>query len=276
MKRLTRRQALRLGFYGSLAGLGLDAFVIEPRWLQFERHEIPIKGLGKDLDGYRIALLSDVHYPYWIRKDQMDRAAKLAMDFKPDAIVMPGDFIDSKAADHCPDMGPVFSGLRAPDGVLATLGNHDHWCDPDGLNDEFAKHGVVNVENRPLVVSRGSARLALTGVGDKWEGEINWEKALDVPENVPRIVLSHNPDVAEFTPEGARVDLMLSGHTHGGQVRVPFRGAIRLPSEFGNKYEMGLVEGPRHRVYVTRGVGCLRPVRFLCRPEVTGLVLRAA
>ena len=117
--------------------------------------------------------------------------------------------------------------------------------------------------------------LSIGGVGDLWEDAVDFERALGgCPTGTPRLLLSHNPDVAEQLPAGADVDLMLSGHTHGGQVRLPLFGSPFVPSRFGDKYAGGLVRGPRCRVLVSRGVGAtVLPMRFGVRPEIVLLTL---
>ncbi len=125
------------------------------------------------------------------------------------------------------------------------------------------------------MIERNGARLAVGGVGDMWEGIVDVTRAFrDIPANVPRILLSHNPDLAEELSPGIRVDLQISGHTHGGQVRIPFGPAIQVPSRYGDKYSSGLVQGKSHRVYVNRGIASNHGVRFCCPPEVTGITLR--
>jgi predicted MPP superfamily phosphohydrolase len=206
----------------------------------------------------------------------------MAMDFKPDIIAMPGDFVHARndgdtTHQDVPALGSVFAGFGAPDGVIGVLGNHDHWRNAEGVRRELSASPIRLIDNSRIVVTRGASSLALAGLGDLWEGELNFDSALGgLSGNVPVILLEHNPDLAETMPDGYRVDLQLSGHTHGGQVRIPFGPAPVLPSRYGNKYREGLVEGPRHRVYVTRGVGFSSPipVRFFCRPEVTGITLR--
>lgn len=274
-KGVTRRALLR-GAGGLIAAVAFDGLLVEPHALRLERVEVPVKGLAPEFDGFRIAHLSDFHYPLWISRSHLKRARDLALSFRPHAILLTGDYVDGKAADVCPDLTPVLDGLAADDGVYSTRGNHDHWLDPDGVAAELGRLGTTDLENRSIVLSAGGGRLALAGLGDLWEGTVDFTAALgDVAPDVPRVVLCHNPDVAETTPEGVRIDLMLSGHTHGGQVYIPFYGAPNIPSRYGQKYRCGLVHGPHHRVYVTRGVGALRPVRFLCPPEVTAITLRA-
>ena len=258
--------------------MALDAFYIEPDWLSFETVEIPIEDLPDAFDGYRIALMADFQYPRWTDGDFVRKAISMAMEFKPDLVAMAGDFVDLRRGSVCPDLTGLFDATgAAPDGAVGVLGNHDHWISAAGVRRELAEHTPIRlVENTSFLIERGGANIAVGGVGDMWEGVVDPERAFeDVPPDVPRILLAHNPDAANRRIE-TRIDLQLSGHTHGGQVRIPFGPAIKTQSIYGNQFRAGLVEGRHHPVYITRGVCTVRGVRFCCRPEVTGITLRKA
>ena len=135
--------------------------------------------------------------------------------------------------------------------------------------------GVTVLDNACAIVRRDGQSLCIAGVEDPWHGHPSTERALDgLDEDVCRVLLCHNPDYAEEMPARPRVDLMLAGHTHGGQVKIPFGPRPRLPIDY-KKYGAGLVRGPHCPVYVTRGIGMIAPpVRFNCRPEVAIITLR--
>ncbi|MEQ1822256.1 MAG: metallophosphoesterase [Fimbriimonadaceae bacterium] len=272
--KLTRRQFLvRSVMFG--AGLAaVDAFGVEPRFLVRKRTEIAIKGLGAEFDGYRIALLSDFHLPSKSSKSLVQRACAMAMDFRPDLVALPGDFVH-KRDTGVSDFSGYFDQLSAPDGVWATLGNHDHWVDAEAVKEELATNTPIKlIEHKHTLISRGDNRLAVGGVGDLWCGYVNPSTTFrGLSQDVPRILLSHNPDLAENLHSDERIDLQLSGHTHGGEIRFAFTDAPIIPSQYGNKFRSGLCQGKRHRVYVTRGV-CTVFGRFFCPPEVSELILR--
>ncbi|MGI8923617.1 MAG: metallophosphoesterase [Fimbriimonadales bacterium] len=281
---ISRRTLITRGLVAA-AGLSvLDAILVEPRWLALETVEVPIEDLPAPFDGYRIAQLSDFHYPNCISEGFICKAFALTAEFNPDIIALTGDFVHSydraeRDSLPTPSLTGVLAGASAPDGVIGVLGNHDHWFGASGVRAELLKTAVKLLENENLVVRRGSDSIAFSGLGDFWEGEIDLDRTLGaLPPHMPRIVLQHNPDLAEVFPAGYRVDLQLSGHTHGGQIRVPFGPAPLVPSKYGNKYRQGLVQGPRHPVYISRGIGVSSPIplRFWCRPEVSGIILRAA
>jgi predicted MPP superfamily phosphohydrolase len=178
--------------------------------------------------------------------------------------------------------------LKARIGTVAVLGNHDWWQDGDLTQQTFHQVGIPLLDNNRLIVTparrlanTGTEGLALCGVGDLWEDKQDYRRALDgLPARMPRLLLSHNPDVAEeiaFIRSGLRVDLMLSGHTHGGQVHIPLLGTPIVPSQYGQKYAHGLVQGPACPVFISRGIGVSRlPLRIGVSPEVAVLEFMAA
>jgi len=266
---VSRRRLLRWLGGACCATLG-GWSLYEAGRLTLERVTVALEGLDRAFAGYRVALLSDTHCGPWTGPAFIAHAVALANGVRPDLIVLCGDFNQRSRAYIEPGIEP-FADCSAPDGVFAVLGNHDHWEDAALTVRTLRRVGVQPLTNAGVVVNRRGARLALGGVDDLWEGRQDPASAFrGVPADVPRILLSHNPDYAERLPSGVRIDLMLSGHTHGGQVLLPWVGAPLLPVTTGQKYRAGLVRGPRCQVYVSRGVGTITPpVRFRCPPEVT-------
>jgi hypothetical protein len=274
----SRRQFLKAGL---AAGAGLvalaaaDAAFFEPHGLQVTHHDIPVAGLHPAFDGFRIALLTDLHHGPVIGLDFVAHAVDLANEQAADLVALAGDYVSRMQT--C--IAPVFrelSRLKSPHQPVGVMGNHDLWTNYNLSVREMERAGIRYLKNRGVLLSAGGGRLCVAGVADLWTDVPNLTSALEgAPPDVPRIVLAHNPDFAEEMPEGQRVDLMLSGHTHGGQINLPFVGAPFLPSYYGQKYREGLVRGPRCRVYVSRGIGMIRPpVRFNCRPEIPVFTLR--
>ena len=166
------------------------------------------------------------------------------------------------------------AALRAPLGVYGVLGNHDYWHGLDETRAGFEAAGVRELTNERVWLERGAGRVCLAGVDDWWMGQVDVRGALaDAGPGDAVLLLSHNPDVAERMRD-TRVGLMLSGHTHGGQVVFPSAGAPFVPSHYGQKYLKGLVRAPHTRVYVSRGLGTTSaPFRVGSRPELTLLTL---
>ena len=274
-RRLSRRALLKVGAAALALGTATDAFALEPHRLTFQTIDVPIQGLPDAFDGYRIALFSDFHFPLWSSAETIRQAVTLANAFQPDLMTLPGDFTD-KRVKTIPDFGGLFDAARAKDGVVGTLGNHDHLAGAEGVRRGIADRTPIRlIDNQAIVIERGGQALAVGGVGDLWEGIVMPERALaQIPPETPRILLSHNPDLAEELTVKVRVDLQLSGHTHGGGVCLPGGVALIVPSLYGQKFRAGLVQGRSHRVYVTRGICSVWHNRLLCPPEVTGITLR--
>jgi uncharacterized protein len=260
------------------AALGAYAFLVEPLWLQVTRTKIHVRGLHPDLEGFRIALLTDLHAgegtPLWLIR----RAARLAMQERPHLVAVTGDL----AADDAPSFAPVLdalSELDAPHGVWTVPGNHDYTVGIGRWRREVANQpNLRDLTNGAEVRRVGGARFCVAGVDDFSRGEPRLD-ALPPPEERDfTLLLAHDPDQAEQARRAYdAVDLIVSGHTHGGQVRLPFVGALRNPAEFEELYEEGLRRRPWTQVYTSRGVGTVHiPVRFLCRPEVAILELTGA
>lgn len=261
-----------------VAGYG---YAIERVDLKLESHLLALPDLPPELEGLRIVLMADWHCGPINRPRDLLRAIELANAQRPDLILIPGDFI-SVSGRYFAEAAELAAQLRPaiPGGVLIKWGNHDYWHGIEEGLTRMPQAGCQVLTNTSLVVTLGR-NLAKTGNGlwiagtdDLWAGKPDLNAALaGLPPDQPRLVLCHNPDLAELQ-SGPRVDLMLSGHTHGGQVRLPIAGVPVVPSQYGQKYAAGWVEGPHYPVYITRGVGVGGvPVRLGVPPEVTLFVL---
>ncbi len=267
-----------VGIAACAAALAIDAIIVEPRRIALERVDIPIWNLPDAFEGYRIAIVSDLHYPRWTKKRYIHKCLALANSFEPDLIVVLGDICDRAwyQPSDIPDLAGLFDPAVTKDGIVGVLGNHDYRFDVEALRREFARHTPVRlVENACLTIERGDDVLAVGGVGDLWHGTVAPERAFrGIAPETPRVLLSHNPDLAEQMRSGIRVDIQLSGHTHGGQVCFPPGHALHVPSRYGNKFRAGLVHGKHQRVYISRGVASSHHLRFCCPPEVSAITLR--
>jgi predicted MPP superfamily phosphohydrolase len=197
------------------------------------------------------------------------QVVEMANAFEPDIILLGGDYPHRGAQFIAPCIEEL-SDLRAPLGVYGILGNHDHYdAGQPFVTAALKDAGIRELTNRGTWVEAKGGRFWLCGVDDFWRGTQNLPDALaGTTTSDPVILLSHNPDYVEEIHD-PRVGLVLSGHTHGGQVDIPFIGAPIVPSLYGQKYTHGLVQGPTTKVFVTRGIGTITPpVRFLCRPEI--------
>ena len=242
--------------------------------LVVERRDLELRDLAPPFDGYRIAFLTDLHYSAVVPRWWIAQAVTAALGLAPDLILLGGDFL-SHSPRYAPGLTDLLRALAARDGVLYVLGNHDHYVGAELVRRVLGEAGLVELRNTSLLVRRGGAALAVAGVGDLRFDVIDVAAALRaVPGGVPRVVLSHDPDVFAFWPAEQRLDLMLSGHTHGGQAHLPLVGPPYVPSQFGFRYLSGLIREGNRQLYVSRGVGAITaPIRWRCPPEITLLVL---
>lgn len=276
VQEMGRRRFLKLTCGGiaialtSCAASPLWAFFLEPSWLSLERVRIPIKAPPSHLVGLRIAFLSDLHHGPHVGLSHIRRAIQTAQEVKPHLVLLGGDFV-SQSAEYAALCAQELASFQAPLGVYACLGNHDYWTDPDVVTKALHRAGVRVLRNEGLEVIDG---LWVAGLDDVWEGRPSLDAALrGMPIGAVAVLIVHEPDYADEVASDGRVALMVSGHTHGGQVRIPFLGPPVLPY-LGRRYPAGLYAVGSMRLYVSRGVGLISPpVRFNCRPEVTLLTL---
>ncbi len=276
-RRFTRRKFLKLSACAAAAaavGSVIDAFAVEPEWVKVTGPVIPIPNLPPAWDGVRVAQLTDIHIGRLIGLNYLREVVEKTNAASPDVIVLTGDYV-SRTDAIGDNLAEVLSWLQAPEGKFAVLGNHDHWTDPAAIRSVLKTAGITDLTNRHETLRRSGRGLCIAGVDDLWEGVQDLDLALaGVGEDVPRILLCHNPDYAEQMPAGPRVDLMLCGHSHGGQFKIPFGPRPRLPIRH-SKYAAGLAEGPRCLVYTSVGLGMVGiPIRFNCRPELAIITLR--
>jgi predicted MPP superfamily phosphohydrolase len=250
---------------------------IERYLVQFNTYRLPVPHLPREFNGLRIVHLSDIHYgtlvPYSFVRGLIEKVQKLEKDI----VICTGDYIHERnSTSQIDKVWPLLGELEAPEGVYAVLGNHDHWGSTERSLYWLNKSGH-GVRGKAVPVERGGQRIWIAGAGDLWEDDIGIDTLLKgVPESECRIVLAHNPDSADSSYE-ERVDLMLSGHTHGGQVNIPLFGPPILPVK-NKKYSSGLVRTTKNQaLFISRGIGwAIYPVRFNCFPEIPILELISA
>jgi uncharacterized protein len=258
---------------------------VEPTWLEVNHHRVPVRDLPAAFEGFRVAQLSDLHVGPKLCASYLDEAIDRVLAEKPDLIALTGDFIH-KGFRHVRRAAASVARLRAPHGVFAVLGNHDfsvrnalglrrhrhlHQAVAEALSGVGAR--VLRNETVPLI--RGDARVDLVGVDDLWSRVCDLDAALgDADASRPRLMLAHNPRTIEHLA-GRRCDLMLSGHTHGGQVNLPKFGRVTLGKKT-RRFAAGLYQHADTMLYVNKGVGFGWRFRFGVRPEIAVLTLRSA
>jgi uncharacterized protein len=273
---MTRRQILQLASLAVTTSLGADALWLEHRRIELTHTELKIPGLARIFDGFTLIQLSDLHVGAWTSASFLPALVRRVNALQPDLIVLTGDLLQSgRGAGRADLVWPHLQDLGAREGVCAVLGNHDHWADESASLAWLDRSGF-GVRHRCHLITRGRRRLAIGGAGDLWVDSLGVEQAFARTDEADcRILLSHNPDSADSgfaTP----VDLIVSGHTHGGQVCLPWVGAPLLPVE-NKRYQSGLVQTGVAPMYISRGLGwAIAPLRFNCRPEIARLELRKA
>jgi predicted MPP superfamily phosphohydrolase len=271
----TRRRFLSRGALYSLGGLGLAAgYPFVEACLPTVRHlTFSLPRLPEIFRGTTVAFLSDIHHGPLTGTGFIRKVVERTQALEPDLILLGGDYVHTSEIYIAPCFD-LLRNLSAPLGVHGVLGNHDYWENEDLTRECLAEAGITDLTNTGVWIQKEGHRLRLAGVGDLWEDSQDLEAALgDCGKQEAAILLSHNPDYAEAV-EDARVGLILSGHTHGGQIVIPAYGAPIMPSAYGQKYRYGWVKGPTSTVFVTSGLGTIYPpVRFRCRPEIVLLTL---
>ena len=269
--------------FTAAGGVGFYASFVEPSRLEVRRYEMPIRDLPAAFDGFRIVQVSDTHYGPYNSRRFIEKAIGIANDLQGDLVALTGDYVHFTPRSVEPGI-EVLTGLKSRFGTVAVMGNHEHWEGLDACLEFFKKTKIRVLDNdRVFLTPAGLATtpqpepcICVAGVGDLWEGQVLYEQALHgVDDNMPRIVLSHNPDAAELVGAKERVDLMIAGHTHGGQMVLPHVGPLANVSRYGKKYLGGLCQGPRCPVVVSRGVGVAGvPVRLGVHPEIGLIILK--
>jgi predicted MPP superfamily phosphohydrolase len=245
---------------GVTAAVAIDGFAVEPYAIETTHPRATI-GLGPPL---KIAHVSDLHSHGFGARER--RLIAILEDEKPDLIAVTGDSVDTGSLE---DAREVFARMRAPLGVWVVRGNWENWKRPAGERVFFASVGATLLVNEGRAAKDG---VWIAGVDDPMSGAADLAAATaGAPPGARVIALFHSPAIFDRADE--RIDVALAGHTHGGQVRVPFAGALWLPPGSG-RFEAGWYEHGSARLYVTRGVGMsVLPVRFMCRPEVAIVTL---
>lgn len=273
-KSFAGEEPTRLRTIKSALGQMARAALAEPFMLAIERSEVKLERLPPGLDGLRIVHLSDFHYGPLTNTKHLERAVQTANDLHPDLIALTGDYISHDRAYAAP-CAELMGRLRARYGVYAVLGNHDHWTDAALITDLFRAEGICLLINEGMRIDLDGGTFWLAGVDDKMVGLEDLPLALaGSHDDELRLVLAHNPIILRRAAR-ASVDLVLSGHTHGGQVTL--RSEKSRSGRPRRRLLRGLGRWGKTQIYVTRGLGTVvLPIRYGCPPEVSLLELHTA
>ena len=281
-KNLSRRDFLKLLKVGALdlalltMGGGLYSLLVEPRLVKVESVKLKLRRLTPGFSGIRMMQISDIHMGGWMNTERLQNVVALIVDQKPDLILFTGDFLIGRTYDANTEqavhdlitiLGPVADSIPS----YAILGNHDYWINPEAVRGMLHSCNILDLTNRAFTLTRGVEKLHICGVDDVWEDHV----LAQIGDDGAAILMAHEPDYADVSAFTGRFDLQVSGHSHGGQVVLPFIGPPILP-HLGRKYPSGLYQVGNMYQYTNRGVGMGRiPIRFNCPPEITVFTLNS-
>ncbi|MFZ0770937.1 MAG: metallophosphoesterase [Candidatus Sulfotelmatobacter sp.] len=279
----TRRQFLYWAAAAGAVAIAGDSILLEPNRPRIVRKDFYLPRWPERLNGFTIALLSDFHYDPYFSVHPLQATISLVNGLRPDMIVLAGDFVsaplvgdDAKAALAAEPCANLLRQMTAPHGLWAALGNHDFNTDPEHVTRALQAEGIRVLANQSVAIERDGARFWLAGVNDVLSRTADLNETLrSVPADEAVVLLAHEPD---FADEASRVpiDLQLSGHSHGGQVRIPLLPPLYLPA-MAKKYVMGTYQIGSLPLYTNAGLGTVGvPVRLNCPPEITLLALRSS
>ncbi len=270
-RRMFLKCALSAG--GAVALAGSYPVFIERNIVCVNRYRIPITNLPLSFHGFTLAQLTDVHLGFLVSESFVEGIVQRTNSLGTDAIVCTGDYVHERnATEEIEKVWPILSKLEAKHGVYSVLGNHDHWADSERSLDWLERTGQ-NIRHQCQPIYKGRERILVGGAGDYMEDELKIDETFSHSDDGEcRLLLSHNPDSVD-TEFNTPLSLVISGHTHGGQVVIPFFGPPVLPVK-NKDYSSGLITTAKTQLFISRGIGwAIYPVRFNCYPEIAVLEL---
>jgi predicted MPP superfamily phosphohydrolase len=254
----------------------LNPPIVRPGWVELKHVSLALPRLAPEFHGYRLVQISDLHTDISLTRAHLANVVELINRQQPDLVAITGNFVSYEVRPHLKDLIATLSQLKSRDATVAILGNHDYWTEVDLIRQALVHSGIIDLNNSVYTLRRGEARLYIAGVDDFWEDQARLDQVLaQLPATGAAILLAHEPDFADISAATHRFDLQLSGHSHGGQVIVPFWGPLVAPP-YGLKYPVGCYRVGQMWLYTNRGLGesSIR-LRLNCRPEITVFTLEA-
>ena len=282
-RQISRRKFLGLAALAAGTALTADGIFFEPMRPEIVRQEIFLSRWPARMDGFQIALLSDFHYDPIFSIHPIQSAVEMVNGARPDVVLLAGDFVTSPMIGHASGglsgaqpCASLLRKLQASHGRWAVLGNHDAAAGAAQVTDALRAADVTVLANAAAPIEINGGRFWLAGINDVLLQAADLHSALRaVPSDEAVILMAHEPDYADYVSRYP-VDLQLSGHSHGGQIRLPLAPRLYLPP-LGRKYFKGLYNIGELTLYTTVGVGTIGlPVRLNCPPEVTLITVRRA
>jgi uncharacterized protein len=284
--RFSRRDFLKLLVRFSLSigsGIGAGSLytaLVEPSWVDVTQVQLKLRRLPLAFSGFRMAQISDLHFGGWLTLERLRPALDLLTAQAPDAVVITGDFVHGnlrQARRALESVGEAFRSLAQRFPTFAVMGNHDHWMDVAMVRRFLDQAQIRELRNEVFPFKKDGQRFYLCGVDDIWEKKYDLKTVTaKLSMRDCAVLLAHEPDFADRAAATGQFDLQISGHSHGGQVVIPFLGPPLLPW-LARKYPLGLYRVGEMFQYTNRGLGMAAlPIRFNCRPEITVFTLESA
>jgi predicted MPP superfamily phosphohydrolase len=266
---MNRRKFLKIACYGGAAALLASYPVfIERNLVQINNYRIPVPFLPKAFNGFRVVHLTDLHLGFLVSESFIENVINKVNSLKADIVVCTGDYVHARnSINEIDTVWPILIKLKANYGVYSVLGNHDHWADTERSLQWLERSGQ-SVRHTCKVIYKEKARILIGGSGDFFEDELKIDQCFtNSDESDCRILLTHNPDAIDTVFE-TPLSLILSGHTHGGQVSIPFYGPPVVPVK-NKRYSSGLIKTEKGNLFISKGIGwAIFPIRFNCCPEI--------
>lgn len=246
------------------------------KWIDITRLELTLPNLGTSFNNTRLLQISDIHLGSWTTPERLLGVINIVNRLQPDIIVHTGDLVSYELESYISALVNYLSKLKAPLGVFTILGNHDYWNGQEKIIDIYKRSGIKVLTNTIHTLTSGQDHLHLAGADCAYEGLFTLEPLLEkLPKTGCAIILSHEPDVADQTAAADCFDLQLSGHSHGGQMILPFIGPV-LKINWAKKYTVGLHQIGSMLQYTNRGIGSGEiPIRINCPPEISVFTLKS-
>ncbi|WP_296878930.1 metallophosphoesterase [uncultured Methanobrevibacter sp.] len=248
----------------------------DPKNIEVVEVDIELDNIGWDFNNYKILNLCDIHLGQWVNPEYLDSLVDYVNTLNYDLITLTGDYVSYIIEGYDDALKDSFKKLKAPDGKFGVLGNHDHWMGSSIIRDIFKESDIVDLSNDVVILERGDEKVNLAGVDSCTVCADNLDKVLSKLENdISTILLAHEPDFAKESSQTGRIDLQISGHSHGGQFIIPGVETTPFRGPNSTKYPVGLYKVGEMTQYTSKGLGTNSfRIRINCKPEITIITLK--
>ncbi len=272
LKRRWRHGGVETYSLGQSSGISQLKRLGQRARIELTEHKIALTGLPEAFRGLRIVQLTDIHHGLYFPEAALNLVVELTNKLDPDIVALTGDFV-TRSRNYIEPVAEILSGLNAGEGVYAVLGNHDFRVGADHISSALDRNGIEVLRNRHVMLRRRGQKLCLAGIDD-FLYRADLPRAMrGISDRTPTVLLSHNPAIIEDAAHMG-ISLVLSGHTHGGQIRLPFLGCVYGHSEEHMRFKVGRDSLRSTQIYVSRGIGTVvLPIRYGCPPEIPHFVL---